>query len=120
MMAVHPQLAVLPLAAALLTGALLLGCAAQPARDRPFRSPTRDYPHPPTQTSDGEVVGADRMSPADKLEQGPTGDRPAPGWSLDEGQPAYDPKDRVGGHTDHNPDKADLKHDHDGDGVEDH
>lgn len=115
-MAAFPQLALLSLA-----GAFLIGCATtQSANDRPYRSPTRDYPHPPAQTSDGEVVGADRVSPADKLEQGPTGDRPAPGWSLDEGQPKYNPKDQVGGHTDHEPDKAELKHDHDGDGVEDH
>lgn len=106
--------------AALLLAAisLLLSCAAQPASERPLRSPTRDYPAPPAQTSDGEVVGADRMAPADKLEQGPTTDGLAPGWSLDEGKPKYNPKDQVGGHTDHGVDADD--HDHDADGVPDH
>jgi hypothetical protein len=70
--------------------AFALGCAAQPAQDRPFRSPTRDYPAPPAQTSDGEVVGVDRMAPADKLQTGPTNDGLAPGWSLD-GGPHYHP-----------------------------
>jgi len=97
---------------------LLLGCATQPAPERPFRSPTRDYPAPPAQTSDGEVVGVDRMAPADKLQQGPTTDGLAPGWSLDEGKPKYNPKDQVGGHTDHGVDADD--HDHDADGVPDH
>lgn len=35
------------------------------------RSPALDYPEPPPTTSDGQVVGADRMSPADKLDSGP-------------------------------------------------
>jgi len=74
------------------------GCAAQSAKDRPFRSPTRDYPAPPAQTSDGEIVGVDRMAPADKLQTGPTTDGLAPGWSL-EGGPHY--------HS------GDEKHDHD-------
>lgn len=97
---------------------LLVGCATQPAPERPFRSPTRDYPAPPVQTSDGEVVGADRMAPEDKLQQGPTQDGLAPGWSLDEGKPKYNRKDQVGGHTDHGVDDDD--HDHDHDGVPDH
>lgn len=38
--------------------------------DGPARSPTLDYPLPAAQTSDGEVVGADRVPPGDKLEEG--------------------------------------------------
>ncbi|HEX3594482.1 MAG TPA: hypothetical protein VHU80_05250 [Polyangiaceae bacterium] len=38
--------------------------------DGPVRSPTLDYPLPPSQTSDGEVVGADRQPPGDKLQEG--------------------------------------------------
>jgi hypothetical protein len=81
---------------------LASGCAAQPAKDRPFRSPTRDYPPPPAQTSDGEVVGADRIAPADKLQTGPSNDGLAPGWSLD-GGPHYHPGDKAGGQTDRGP-----------------
>src|SRR6187402_785802 len=93
-MAVRSQLAILPI-----VGALLLSCASQTAQERPFRSPTRDYPPPPAQTSDGEVVGADRMAPADKLQTGPTTDGLAPGWSL-EGGPHYHPSDEKHEHDD--------------------
>ncbi len=46
-------------------------CGAQ-QNEAPPRSPTLDYPPPPAQTSNGEVVGADRVPPGDKLKQGPT------------------------------------------------
>ena len=35
------------------------------------RSPTLDYPPPPAETSDGQVVGADGMPPDRKLAQSP-------------------------------------------------
>lgn len=35
------------------------------------RSPTLDYPPPPAETSDGQIVGADRMPPERKLAQSP-------------------------------------------------
>ena len=35
-----------------------------------IRSPTVDYPPPPPQTSDGEIVGADQTPPEDKLRRG--------------------------------------------------
>ena len=76
-------------------------CAPQPQGQRPLRSPTRDYPAPPPQTSDGEVVGADRRSPADALVTGPTNEGLAPGWKLDDGKPSYEPGARVGGATEH-------------------
>jgi hypothetical protein len=38
----------------------------------PVRSPTLDYPLPEAQTSsNGEVLGADRQAPGDKLREGP-------------------------------------------------
>jgi hypothetical protein len=79
------------------------GCAAGSGSEPPTRSPSRDYPAPPAQTSDGSVVGADGKSPKDTLETGPTNERPAPGWTVEEGRPEYDPKNRVGGETDHDP-----------------
>jgi hypothetical protein len=81
--------------------ALSMGCAGKPASEQPARSPTLDYPNPSAQTSDGQVVGADGQRPEDKLQTGPTNERPAPGWSAEHGTPKYDPADRVGGHTTH-------------------
>lgn len=37
-----------------------------------LRSPTTDYPSPAAQTSNGEVVGADRVPPGDKLQTSPS------------------------------------------------
>ena len=58
-------------------------CGAQQNEDAPPRSPSLDYPPPPVETSNGEVVGADRVPPGDKLQQGPKvgteGAQPAPG-----------------------------------------
>jgi len=57
-------------------------CGGQ-APQAPVRSPTLDYPLPAAQTSDGQVVGADRERPEDKLREGPragtTGVVPAEG-----------------------------------------
>lgn len=72
-----------------------------------MRSPTKDYPAEPARTSDGRVVGADGVAPADKLEEGVSSEGPAPGWKVEEGEPSYDPDDRVGGATDHD-EKADT------------
>lgn len=41
---------------------------------------------------------------------GPSQDRLAPGWSVEDGKPTYDPNDRVGGHTDH--ENKDDEHEH--------
>ncbi len=54
----------------LLLAVLVSACAGR-NQEAPARSPAVDYPLPPAQTSDGEVVGADRMPPEDKLRQGP-------------------------------------------------
>ena len=59
------------------------------------RSPTLDYPPPPPETANGDVVGADRTAPADKLKTGPRvgddGVRPAgrPG-EIERGTPTDD------------------------------
>jgi hypothetical protein len=37
----------------------------------PSRSPSVDYPPPAQETSQGEVIGADRVPPGDKLRSGP-------------------------------------------------
>jgi hypothetical protein len=49
--------------------AVLLGACGQP--NSPTKSPTNDVQPPTTTTGNGEVMGADRVSPAQKLEQGP-------------------------------------------------
>ncbi len=59
----------------------LLALACGPSS--PSKSPTNDVTPPTTNTGDGEVMGADRVSPAQKLEQGPQlntseGLKPAP------------------------------------------
>jgi len=88
--------AVLALSLALQTGCLEpLGSVGAP-----FRSPSNDYRPPPPTTSDGEVVGADRRAPADKLAEGPTNSGAAPGWKVNSQGVTYDPKARVGGEID--------------------
>jgi hypothetical protein len=47
----------------------VVACGAPGGTD--VRSPSRDYPPPPAHTSDGEVLGADRVAPGDKLDTGP-------------------------------------------------
>lgn len=59
----------------------LLALACGPSS--PPKSPTNDVTPPTTNTGDGEVMGADRVSPAQKLDQGPKldsseGIKPAP------------------------------------------
>jgi hypothetical protein len=49
----------------------------------PSKSPTNDVTPPTTNTGDGEVMGADRVPPGQKLDQGPKldsneGIKPAP------------------------------------------
>jgi hypothetical protein len=47
----------------------VLACGSPPASPK---SPTNDNEPPATTTGNGEVMGADRVSPAKKLEEGPT------------------------------------------------
>ena len=46
----------------------LLGACSSPSS--PPKSPTNDVQPPATTTGNGEVMGADRVSPAQKLEEG--------------------------------------------------
>ena len=50
--------------------ALLLAACGAPAS--PPQSPTNDVQPPATTTGDGQVVGADGVPPAQKLEEGPS------------------------------------------------
>jgi hypothetical protein len=50
--------------------ALLLVACGNP-NSAPPTSPTNDVQPPTTTTGDGEVMGADRVPPGQKLEQGP-------------------------------------------------
>ena len=59
----------------------LLAMACGPSS--PSKSPTNDVTPPTTNTGDGEVMGADRVPPGQKLDQGPKldsneGIKPAP------------------------------------------
>ena len=54
---------------AFVTLAALCGACRAPAN--PPQSPTNDTQPPTTTTGNGEVLGADRVPPASKLEQGP-------------------------------------------------
>lgn len=49
---------------------LLLAACKSPQGPVP-NSPTRDHEPPATSPGDGEVIGADGVSPAQKLEEGP-------------------------------------------------
>jgi hypothetical protein len=70
-----------------------LGCGRP---DAGARSPTNDYPLPPAQTGDGEVIGADRKPPEDKLREGPRvgDDGVKPGSRPGELEPGAPPSDR--------------------------
>ena len=52
----------------LLLAIVLAACA--PAQNAPPSSPSSSQQPPPAHTSDGEVLGADREAPGEKLEQG--------------------------------------------------
>lgn len=87
--------------------ACLLLPACTNAQGAPLRSPALDYqPPPPESAADGEPIGADGVSPGEKLDQGPSTAGPAPGWSVDKGGPEYDPKKRVGGAVDPPPERG--------------
>lgn len=78
-------------------GSIVAACGSKRA-EAPPRSPTFDYPPPAQETSQGEVLGADRMPPGDKLKTGPTigpgGVTPAagPGTSEPQQTPAKNKK----------------------------
>ncbi len=74
--------------------AALVGCAPAANENAPLRSPSRDYaPAGPT-TSDGETVGADGVSPGDRLQEGAvlgTGNAPSPAFKPETREPAPEP-----------------------------
>ena len=84
---------------------LVTGCL-ETSGTAPLRSPSHDYRPPPPTTSDGQVLGADRKPPADKLAEGPSNQGAAPGWKLDSNGISYDPRARVGGEIDRSDTKA--------------
>ena len=59
----------LALRVSLLAALGLVACSGS-RNDKVLRSPSLDYPPSAAQTSDGEIVGADRMPPGDKLQEG--------------------------------------------------
>jgi hypothetical protein len=69
--------------------AIALGCA--PSTGGVVVAPNVDR-HPPPQSSDGRVIGADEKSPERSLAEGATTDHLAPGWKADEHGLEYDPK----------------------------
>ena len=80
-------------------GSLLVFGACAQSGAAPLRSPALDYQAPAARTADGDVVGADREAPSDKLSEGPSNAGVAPGWKVDKNGVAYDPKRHVGGTT---------------------
>jgi hypothetical protein len=57
--------------AALLWGTSCHGGGGRSSGAQPARSPSLDYPAPAQETSQGEVIGADRVPPGDKLKTSP-------------------------------------------------
>ncbi|HEV8548917.1 MAG TPA: hypothetical protein VGQ57_07815 [Polyangiaceae bacterium] len=70
--------------------AVLAACSSQPTQNVVV-APNVDR-HPPPQTSDGRVVGADDRSPERALAEGATTNHLAPGWTADKTGLKFDPK----------------------------
>jgi len=70
---------------------LALAAACQKPTEGLVVAPNVDR-HPPPQSSDGQVIGADQKSPQRTLAEGVTTDHLAPGWKADEHGLEYDPK----------------------------
>jgi hypothetical protein len=73
----------------------LLSVTCQRAGDTDVVAPGLDN-HPPAQTSDGRVIGADEKSPQHLLAEQGTSAHPAPGWKIDRNGISYDPKRQPG------------------------
>ncbi len=84
----------------LLAVAMLGGCAAKTNSDY-MRSPSLDYIKEYPRTPDGQIIGADRRDPSEKLQEGvqvgSEGVDLAPGWKRTDDGIDYDPIERVGG-----------------------
>ncbi len=70
--------------------AVLVASCERPS-DTDAAAPRLDN-HPPAQTSNGEVVGADNKSPQHALAEQGTTAHPAPGWKIDKNGVSYDPR----------------------------
>jgi hypothetical protein len=70
---------------------LLLASTCQRPSDGGAAVPQLDN-HPPAETSDGRVVGADDKSPQQLLAEQGTSAHPAPGWKIGPNGVSYDPK----------------------------
>ena len=64
--------------------------------------------HPPPQSADGQVIGANQKSPERSLAEGVTTDHLAPGWKGDEHGLEYDSKRDPAGPD---PGSTQLRHD---------
>jgi hypothetical protein len=77
-----------------------LGCSgsAEPAAEP--RYPEKRRPPPLRSASDGEIMGADRVPPEDRLEASPTNQHPAAGWVMEEGKlvPEKEARQRADAH----------------------
>lgn len=70
---------------------LLLASTCQRTSDSSAAVPHLDN-HPPAETSDGRIVGADDKSPQHLLAEEGTTAHPAPGWKIGPNGVSYDPK----------------------------
>lgn len=67
-------------------GISALGCAGSPEPAAQPRYPEKRRPPPLRSASDGEILGADRVAPEDRLEASPTNEHPAKGWVIEDGK----------------------------------
>jgi hypothetical protein len=68
--------------------ALCCSCGSgTPPADSPSRSPSLDYQEPARGAGDGEVLGADKQAPADRLQVGLTNEHAAHNSSLEKPAP---------------------------------
>lgn len=69
-----------------LLGISAVGCAGSPEPAAEPRYPEKRRPPPLRSASDGEILGADRVPPEDRLEASPTNEHPAKGWVVEDGK----------------------------------
>lgn len=82
----HAPLFVLLAALLPVLGVSALGCAGSSEPVAEPRYPEKRRPPPLRSASDGEILGADRVAPEDRLEASPTNEHPAKGWVLEDGK----------------------------------
>lgn len=67
-------------------GVSALGCSGSSEPAEEPRYPEKRRPPPLRSASDGEILGADRVAPEDRLEASPTNQHPAKGWAIEDGK----------------------------------